>query len=65
MKARIAVKILKEYAVEGLLPMRSSSDLSPLEEWLLIRLINTGYKPADIDYPEEPVLSELFDEGGF
>lgn len=53
-KAEQAVKILKEYAVEGLILQRDTSDLSPLETWLLLRLIDHGYEPKDIDYPEEP-----------
>ena len=37
-KAEFAVKILHEYAKEqGIVP-RSTSDLSPLEEWLILRL---------------------------
>jgi hypothetical protein len=49
-KAEKAVKILKEYAVEGGVSPRSTSDLSSLEEWLLLRLINIGYEPKDITY---------------
>lgn len=36
--AEFAVKILKEYASEQMIPARSTSDLSPMEEWLIIRL---------------------------
>lgn len=38
-KAEFAVKILKEYAEENLIPPRSTSDLSPMEEWLILRLL--------------------------
>lgn len=61
-KAYKAVKILKEYATEGLILQRSTSDLSPLEEWLLIRLIKHGYIPKDIDYPIEPDGTEINEE---
>jgi len=40
-KAEFAVEILKQYAGEcGTLP-RSTSDLSPLEQWLIIKLLKT------------------------
>lgn len=61
-KVENAAKILKEYAVEGLLPIRSTSDISPLEEWLLLRLLDNGYIPKDIDYPEEPDIKEIQNE---
>jgi hypothetical protein len=35
-----AVELLKEYAVEQGTIVRSTSDLSPLEEWLLVKLAN-------------------------
>lgn len=37
-KAEFAVDKLKEYAKENQLPPRSTSDLSPLEQWLIIQL---------------------------
>ena len=41
-KAEFAVKILLEYAGENQVPARSTSDLSPLEQWLILRLYNGG-----------------------
>lgn len=38
-KAEQAVKILQQYAKESGTTARSTSDLSPLEEWLIIKLI--------------------------
>ncbi len=41
-KAEFAVKILKEYAeVTGNLP-RGTTDISPLEEWLILRLFSVS-----------------------
>ena len=47
-KAEFAVKILKEYAeVTGNLP-RGTTDISPLEEWLILRLFSvSGSLPYD------------------
>lgn len=36
--SEFAVKVLKEYADEKHTNARGTSDLSPLEEWLLIKL---------------------------
>lgn len=38
--AEYAVKILKQYADENHTTVRGTSDLSPLEEWLIIQLHN-------------------------
>ena len=38
--AEYAVKILKQYADEKHTTVRGTSDLSPLEEWLIIKLFN-------------------------
>ena len=38
-KAEFAVRVLKQYALENQIPVRSTSDLSPLEEWLILRLL--------------------------
>ena len=38
--AEFAVKLLKEYADEKHTTVRGTSDLSPLEEWLIIKLYN-------------------------
>ena len=35
-KAEHAVKLLRQYTKECSIPPRSTSDLSPLEEWLII-----------------------------
>ena len=37
-KAKFAVEILREYAKQNQTPVRSTSDLSPLEQWLILRL---------------------------
>ncbi len=37
-KSEFAVEILKQYATENGIPARSTSDLSPMEEWLIIQL---------------------------
>ena len=37
-KAEFAVRVLKEYALENQIPARSTSDLSPMEQWLILRL---------------------------
>ena len=38
-KAEFAVRVLKEYALENQVPARSTSDLSPMEQWLILRLL--------------------------
>lgn len=43
-KAEFAVSILKEYAEENQIQGRSTSDLSPLEQWLILRLFNEKKK---------------------
>ena len=40
-KAEFAVEILREYAKQNQTPVRSTSDLSPLEQWLILRLADT------------------------
>jgi hypothetical protein len=37
-KAKFAVKVLRQYAEENLIPARDTSDLSPMEQWLIIQL---------------------------
>jgi hypothetical protein len=37
-KAKFAVALLQRYAKENLLPARSTSDLGPLEHWLISEL---------------------------
>lgn len=41
--SEFVVHILKQYAKERGLPVRSTSDLSPLEEYLLIELYKQCY----------------------
>ncbi|MBC8147241.1 MAG: hypothetical protein H8E98_04580 [Bacteroidetes bacterium] len=38
--AQKGVEILKQYAKENGVPLRSTSDLSPLEQWLTLKLIS-------------------------
>jgi hypothetical protein len=38
-KAEFAVRVIKQYALENLMPARSTSDLSPMEQWLILRLL--------------------------
>lgn len=38
-KAEFAVRVLKQYALENGIPARSTSDLSPMETWLILRLL--------------------------
>lgn len=53
-KAEFAVKILKEYAHENGIPARSTSDLSSLEEWLLLRLYKYHASiPSDTELDEK------------
>ena len=49
-KSKFAVKILLEYAKENGINGRDTTDLSPLEEWLILRLYNDGesFSKADL-----------------
>jgi hypothetical protein len=38
-KAEFAVRVLEQYALENQIPARSTSDLSPMEQWLILRLL--------------------------
>lgn len=38
-KAEFSVRVLKQYALENQIPARSTSDLSPMEQWLILRLL--------------------------
>ena len=38
-KAEFAVRVLKQYALENQIPARSTSDLSHMERWLILRLL--------------------------
>ena len=50
-KVDLATRVLKQYAEEKGVLIRSTSDLSPLEEWLILRIYRCEYeqhKPEDI-----------------
>ena len=38
-KAEFAVRVLRQYALENQVPARSTSDLTPMEQWLILRLL--------------------------
>ena len=38
-KAEFAVRVIRQYALENQVPARSTSDLSPMEQWLILRLL--------------------------
>mgnify|MGYP003596844908 CR=1 FL=1 len=38
-KAEFAVRVLRQYALENQVQARSTSDLSPMEQWLILRLL--------------------------
>lgn len=40
-KADFAVRVINKYALENGIPARSTSDLSPMETWLILRLYST------------------------
>lgn len=44
-KVEFVIQVLKQYAKENSIIIRSTSDLSPLEQWLLIKLYDT-YKQS-------------------
>ncbi|TSE11317.1 hypothetical protein [Aquimarina algiphila] len=48
--AEFAVKTLKEYAHQNQLPPRSTSDLSPLEKWLIEKLLYRDIIIKDLLY---------------
>ena len=48
-KAEFAVRVLKEYALENQVPARSTSDLSPMEQWLILRLLAVVKSLPDSD----------------
>ena len=48
-KAQKAVEILEQYAEECKTLPRGTSDLSPLEEWLIVKLINSTHKISEDD----------------
>ena len=48
-KAKFAVEILKQYALENQIPARSTSDLSPMESWLILRLMTVSKQSQTAD----------------
>lgn len=48
-KAEFAVRVLKQYALENQIPARSTSDLSPMEQWLILRLLTVIKSLPDSD----------------
>lgn len=46
-KAKFAVQVLKQYALENQVPARSTSDLSPMEQWLILRLFSVSNHSAN------------------
>lgn len=39
-KAEFAVRVLKQYSLENQLPPRSTSDISKMETWLILRFLD-------------------------
>jgi len=53
-KAEFASQILKRYAYEHQILARSTSDISPLEEWLILQLFySTKSSPNVVEYKHE------------
>jgi hypothetical protein len=60
-KAKFAVEILKQYALENQIPERSTSDLSPMEVWLILRLMTISKNSQTADKTQDghiPLNSE-------
>ena len=66
-KAEFAVKILKQYAKEKGNMVRGTSDISPLEEWLIIKLHETNDDYVLIEWPDSQELMDIegFDENSY
>ena len=47
-RATFAIALLKIYAIQNQTPARSTSDLSPLELWLIDRLFNEQKKQVQV-----------------
>lgn len=62
-KAEFAVKVLKQYAHENQVPARSTSDLSPMEQWLILRLL--AFTNSLPDYNEIYQKAQEVDEKDF
>ena len=62
-KAEFAVRVLKRYTLENQIPARSTSDLSPMEQWLILRLLAVIKSLPDLD--EIRIKAREFDEKDF
>lgn len=62
-KAEFAVRVLRQYALENQVPARSTSDLSPMEQWLILRLLAVIKSLPDSD--EIRMKAREFDEKDF
>ena len=49
-KEKFAVEIIKQYANEKHIPARSTSDLSPMEKWLILRLFDHVSKSEQCEH---------------
>lgn len=63
-KAKFAVKLLKEYALENQTTARSTSDISPLEEWLILKLYDIERIAEEQDKSVIDKIKNLFEEEG-
>ncbi|MBC8146954.1 MAG: hypothetical protein H8E98_03080 [Bacteroidetes bacterium] len=59
--AEKGIAILKQYAKESGVLLRSTSDLSPLEQWLTLQLINKQISDEEIEN-QFPVINLRTDE---
>lgn len=62
-KVEFAVRVLKQYALENQIPARSTSDLSPMEQWLILRLLAVIKSLPDSD--EIRIKARELDEKDF
>jgi hypothetical protein len=62
-KAEFAVRVLRQYALENQVPARSTSDLSPMEQWLILRLLAVIKSLPDSD--EIRIKARELDEKDF
>lgn len=63
-KAKFAVKTLKEYAIENQTTARGTTDISPLEEWLILKLYDIERIAEELDKPDIDKIKKLFKEEG-
>lgn len=62
-KAKFAVKTLKEYALESQTTARGTTDISPLEEWLILKLYDIERIAEELDKAVVDNIKKLFEEG--